>query len=170
MTSSSPLYLLTSSWKDSMTPFVSPRRPFSDITLKRFLVMSESGVFFVPVPSAAEKRPRKPAARSFAEIVGFVTNAARSGVFLIVVEIVLSSPATFVSVWGDCASDAPYAAWAYLRAIDDAERVRTVRERAAAGIVLAACRANIVEQSMRGRNKFRTQSDQANPNLGHHFQ
>ena len=134
-----------------MTPSVSPRRPFSDITMKRFLVMSERGVFFAPVPSAAAKRPRKPAARSFAEIVGFVTNPARSGVFLIVVEIVLSSPATFVSVCGDCASDAPYAALAYLRAIDDAERVRTVRERAATDIVLAACRVNIVERSMRGR-------------------
>ena len=137
-----------------MTPSVSPRRPFSDITINRFLVISESGVFFAPVPSAAAKRPRKPAARSFEEIVGFVTNAAKSGVFLIVVKMVLSSPATFVSVWGDCASDAPYAALAYLRAIDDAERVRTVLERAAADTVLAACRVNIVEQSMRGRNNF----------------
>ena len=108
-----------------MTPPVSPRRPFSDKTSKRFLVTSERGVFFAPVPSVVTKRPCKPAARSLAEIVGFVMNAVRSGVFLIVVEIVLSSPATFVSVWGDCASDAPYAAWAYLRAIDDAERAKT---------------------------------------------
>jgi len=78
--------------------------------MNMFLVISERGVFFAPVPSAAAKRPCKAAARSLAEMVGFVTNAEISGVFLIVVEIVLSSPATFVSVWGDCASDAPYAA------------------------------------------------------------
>ena len=80
-------------------------------------------------------------------------NVARSGVFLIVVEILLSSPATFVSVWGDCASDAPYAALAYFRAIDEAERVKTVRGRAAADIVLAACRVNIVVEIMPGKRK-----------------
>jgi hypothetical protein len=118
----SPLCLDTSSLNPSMTPAVSPNRPFSESNTKRFFVMSDTGSFRAPVPSARANRVGSPAFRSLTESVGFETKELRSGLSTMDLEMALSSVWTFVRTCGDLASAAEKAALAYLREIPDAAR------------------------------------------------
>lgn len=105
-TVNSPLYLAYNPLKPSMTPSTSPNLPFSERTVNKFLVISDTGVFFEPEPSNLEKMIERPAMRSLEESVGLCRNAFNSGVSLTEVEIVFSSDWTWVRIWGDLVSAA----------------------------------------------------------------
>ena len=69
VTDNSPLCAATSSLKPSITLLVSPSLPFSDKTVNRFLVISESDSFLGPLSSLANMELR-PLLRSLRDKVG----------------------------------------------------------------------------------------------------
>jgi hypothetical protein len=103
-TLASPRYSLMNVAMASITPGVSARRPFSERTLKKFLVNGETGLFFWA--SAAVNRASSPFARSFAEIVGLLMNDLRDGVEEMAEEMAVRSWSSLLSSAGDLASAA----------------------------------------------------------------